>query len=47
VKPEQASIVKSRMPTHRLDGEGRTGRVAIDARTCSIRRGSGHGTLEG
>jgi len=46
VKPEQASKVKSRMPTRLRNGEGRVGREAIDTSTCPIRRGSGHGTLE-
>src|ERR1700736_5631385 len=45
VKPEQASKGKTRMPTRHGDGEGRTNREAIDERTCSIRRGIGHGTL--
>jgi len=35
-----------RMPTRLNNGEGRAGREAIDTRTCLIRRGSGHGTLE-
>jgi len=47
VKPEQAAKVTMRMPTLLPIGEGCTGREAIDARTCSIRRGSGHGTSEG
>ena len=47
VKPEQASKVLMRMPTLRSFGEGRTYGEAIDTRTHAIRRGSGHGTLEG
>ncbi len=43
---EQASKVSMRMPILRPFGEGSTGGEAIDARTCLIRRGSGHGTLE-
>jgi hypothetical protein len=35
-----------RMPTRLNDGEGSTSGEAIDARTRSIRRGNGHGTLE-
>ena len=45
MKPEQASKVVMRMPTHLKYGEGRTGGEAIDMRTLSIRRGSEHGTL--
>ena len=40
VKPEQASKVKSWMPTRLLTGEGSTDREEIDKRTCSIRRGT-------
>ena len=47
VKPEQASKVMMRMPTHLNNGEGRVNGEAIDICTHSIRRGSGHGTLEG
>jgi hypothetical protein len=47
MKPEQASKVKMRMPTRLNYGEGSTSGEAIDACTRSIRRGSGHGTLEG
>ena len=47
VKPEQASKVLMRMPTLRSFGEGRTHGEVIDMRTHAIRRGSGHGTLEG
>jgi len=36
-----------RMPTRRNLGEGRTDGEAIDARSHPIRRGNGHGTLEG
>jgi hypothetical protein len=46
VKPEQASKVKSRMPTRLLTGEGRASREETDARTCSVRRGIGHGMQE-
>jgi hypothetical protein len=35
------------MPTLRSFGEGRTCGEAIDTRIHAIRRGSGHGTLEG
>ena len=35
------------MPTRLNYGEGSTGGEAIDTRTRSIRRCSGHGTLEG
>ena len=35
-----------RMPTLRPFGEGCTSGEVIDTRTRSIRRGSGHGTLE-
>jgi hypothetical protein len=35
------------MPTRLQNGEGRMDGEAIDARTRSIRRGSGHGTPEG
>jgi len=45
MKPEQASKGKKWMPTRHGDGEGSTSREAIDERTCSIRRGIGHGTL--
>jgi hypothetical protein len=37
--------VTMRMPTLPF-GEGRVSAEAIDTRTRSIRRGSGHGTLE-
>jgi hypothetical protein len=47
VKPEQASEVMMRMLTRLNNGEGSTSGEAIDARTRSIRRGNGHGTLEG
>ena len=47
VKPEQASKVTMRMPTLLPFGEGCTSGEAIDTRTRSIRRGSGHGTSEG
>ena len=47
VKPEQASKVEVRMPTRLQNGEGRVSGEAIDTRTRSIRRGSGHGTSEG
>jgi hypothetical protein len=46
VKSEQASKESMRMPTRLLPGEGRANREAIDASTCSVRRGTGHGTLE-
>ena len=46
VKPEQASKVKSWMPTRLLTGEGRADREVIDARTCLVCRGIGHSTLE-
>ena len=46
VKPEQASKVMIRMPTHLNDGEGSMSGEAIDTRTRSIRRGDGHGTPE-
>jgi hypothetical protein len=46
VKPEQASKVLMRMPTLRSFGEGCMSGEAIDTRTRSIRRGSGHGTSE-
>jgi hypothetical protein len=46
VKPEQASKVELRMPTRLKYEEGRTDGEAIDKRTRSIRRGSGHGTPE-
>jgi hypothetical protein len=39
--------VLMRMPTLRSFGEGRTCGEAIDTRTRTIRRGSGHGTSEG
>jgi hypothetical protein len=43
VKPEQASKVKSWMPT-RLDiGEGRTDREETDKSTGWVHRGKGHG----
>ena len=45
-KPEQASKVTMRMPTLLPFGEGRVSEEAIDMRTRSIRRGSGHGTSE-
>src|ERR1700730_13926642 len=41
-----ASKVTMRMPTLLPFGEGRVSGEAIDTRTRSIRRGSGHGTLE-
>lgn len=47
VKPEQASKVTMRMPTRPNGGEGRANREAIDGCTCLVRRGNGHGTLEG
>jgi hypothetical protein len=47
VKPEQASKVMMRMLTRLNNGEGRVDGEAIDTCTHSIRRGSGHGTLEG
>src|SRR5262249_50783570 len=47
VKPEQASKVTMRMPTLLPFGEGCTSGEAIDTRTRSIRRGSGHSTSEG
>ena len=43
---EQASKVTMRMPTLLPFGEGRASGKVIDMRTHSIRRGSGHGTLE-
>ena len=43
VKPEQASKVKSWMPTRLRYGEGRADREATDKCTCSVRRGSEHG----
>ncbi len=46
VKPEQASKVMVRMPTRLNNGEGSMSGEEIDERTRSIRRGSGHGTLE-
>jgi hypothetical protein len=46
VKPEQASKVMMRMSTRLNNGEGSMGGEEIDERTRSIRRGSGHGTLE-
>ena len=42
----QASKVTMRMPTLLPFGEGRVSGEAIDARTRSIRRGSGLGTSE-
>ena len=39
VKLEQASKVKSWMPTRLLTGEGSMDREEIDKGTCSIRRG--------
>src|SRR6202040_4405687 len=45
--PHSISKVLMRMPTLRSFGEGRTCGEAIDTRTHAIRRGSGHGTLEG
>jgi hypothetical protein len=47
VKSEQAAKVMMRMPTRLNNGEGRVEGEAIDTCTHSIRRGSGHGTLEG
>jgi hypothetical protein len=47
VKSEQTSKVMMRMLTRLNNGESSTGWEAIDTRTCSIRRGNGHGTLEG
>ena len=44
--PHSISKVPMRMPTLRPFGEGRTSGEAIDTRTRSIRRGSGHGTSE-
>jgi hypothetical protein len=46
VKPEQALQVMMRMSTRLNNGEGSTSGEEIDKRTRSIRRGSGHGTLE-
>ena len=46
VKLEQASKVKMRMPTRPLTGEGRMNREETDMRTCSVRRGTGHGMQE-
>ena len=46
MKPEQASKVKMRKPTRQRYGEGSTDGEAIDARTRSLRRGNGNGTLE-
>ena len=40
VKLEQASKVKSWMPTRLLTGEGSTDREEIDNYNCSIRRGN-------
>jgi hypothetical protein len=45
VKPEQASKVMMQTPTRLNDGEGRVDREDIDARTCPVCRGNGHGTL--
>jgi len=39
--------VKMRMPTRLRNGEGRTDGEAIDTGTRPLRRGIGHGTLEG
>jgi hypothetical protein len=39
--------VKMRMPTRLRNGEGRTDGEAVDTGTRPIRRGIGHGTLEG
>jgi hypothetical protein len=47
VKLEQVSKVEMRMPTRLQYGEGSTDGEAIDKRTHSIRRDSGHGTPEG
>jgi len=47
VKPEQASKSIMRMPTRPKCGEGRVNGEVIDISTRSIRRGSGHSTLEG
>jgi hypothetical protein len=47
VKSEQASKVMMRMPTRLHNGEGHVDGEEIDTCTHSIRRGSGHGTLEG
>src|SRR3984893_9424575 len=44
--PHSISKVTMRMPTLLPIGEGRVSGEAIDTRTRSIRRGSGHGTLE-
>ena len=44
--PHSISKVTMRMPTLLPFGEGRVSGEAIDTRTRSIRRGSGHGTLE-
>jgi hypothetical protein len=44
VKPEQAAKVTMRMPTLPPIGEGCMSGEAIDTRTRSIRRGSGHRT---
>src|SRR5215471_8674042 len=44
--PHSISKVTMRMPTLLPFGEGRVSGEAIDARTRSIRRGSGHGTSE-
>jgi hypothetical protein len=43
VKLEQASKVKSWMPTRLRYGEGRASREATDKGTCSVHRGSEHG----
>ena len=46
VKSEQASKATMRMATLRPFGEGSTSGDEIEMRTCSIRRGSGHGAPE-
>ena len=47
VKPEQASKSIMRMPTRTKRGEGRVSGEVIDTSSRLIRRGNGHGTLEG
>jgi len=47
VKPEQASKVMMRMLTRLNFGESSTCGEVIDTCTRTIRRGNGHGTLEG
>jgi hypothetical protein len=43
VKLEQASKVKSRMPTRLRNGEGHTVREETDKGTGTVRRGNEHG----